>query len=148
MMLAYVAYSCLLTPSDVRVNPCQKLFRDEWLGNEVVCSGFETGAFGCSISLSAEQQHGHVVEAGIRPKSATHLESVPPRQSDVEQHDIGNLGSYQRINVVSVGYCLQLHIPARQGVRQCSGDAWLVVDKQDARHARMLAAWDGLFRYG
>jgi hypothetical protein len=148
MMLVYVGYSCLLTPSDMRVNPRQELFGDEWFGDKVVCPGFETGTFGCSISLSAQQQHGHVAEAGIRPKSATDLESVLPHQTDIEQYDIGYLRSYQRINVISVRHCLQLDVSAREGVGQRSGDAWLVIDEQDPRHARMLAAPVGWFRHG
>ena len=146
--LVYVGCSCLLTPSDVRVNPRQEFFGHEWFGDEVVCPGLETGTLGCSISLSAQQQHGHVAETRIRAKSATNLESVLPHQTDVKQHDIGYPRSYQRINVIGVGHCLQLDVPAREGVRQRPGDAWLVIDEQDAKHARMLAAPDGLFRDG
>ena len=144
----YVGYSCLLTPSDMCVNPRQKLFGDEWFGDEVVCPGFETGALGCSISLSAEQQHGYIPKTGIRPKSATNLESVLPHQTNVKQHDIGYPRCNQGINVISVGHCLHLDILAREGVRQRPGDAWLVVNQQHARHAQMLAAADGWVRHG
>jgi hypothetical protein len=148
MTLEYAACSRSLTPADVGLYPRHELFRDEWFGDEVVCPGFETGASGCSISLSAQQQHGHVAETGIRPKSATDLESVPTHQTDVEQGDIGHLGSYQRINVVSIGRCLQLDIAAREGIGQRPGDAWLVIDEQDARHSRMVSGPERLFRDG
>jgi hypothetical protein len=148
MTLAYAGCSRSLTPSDMRVYPRQEFFRDEWFGDKVVCPGFETGASGCSICLSAQQQHGHVAETGIRPKSATDLQSVPTHQTDVEQHDIGYLRSYQRINIVSIGRCLQLDVAARKGIGERPGDAWLVIDEQDARHARMVSAPERLFRDG
>jgi hypothetical protein len=148
MMLMCVGYSCLLTPSDMRVNPRQELFGDEWFGDKVVCAGFETGAFGGSVGLSAQQQHRHTAKTGIRPKSATDLEPILSHQADIEQHDIRHVRSYERIKVISAGHSLQLHVPAREGVCQRPRDAWLVIDEQDARHARILAAPVGRFRHG
>src|SRR5207245_8157326 len=86
--LVYVGYSCLLTPSEVRVNPRQEFFGHEWFRDEVVCPGLETGTLGCSISFSAQQQHGHVAEKRIRQKLANKIEFGRDLQTDAMTPDV------------------------------------------------------------
>jgi hypothetical protein len=138
----------LLTLSDMRVDPRQKLFGDKWFRDEVVCSGFETGAFGCSVSLSTEQQHGHIAKTRVSPKSATDLKSVLPHQADIKQNDIGYLACHYGIDLTGVSRCLQLDIATRESVSQRPGNTRLVIDEQDAWHASILAVTHGWSRLG
>jgi hypothetical protein len=139
----------VLPPANVGVYARQELFRYERLWDEVVCARFEPGSLGTSISLSAQQQHRHIMETRIRAKSATHLEAIMSTQGDVQQDDIGHLWRYQGIDVISVGHGLQFNVTTREGVRQGARDAWLVVNQQDPRHDPMLAAiYDETSRHG
>src|SRR5262245_45960440 len=112
-----------------RAYPRLKLLEVERLGHVVVGSELEPFELvGLLISRSQHDDRG----ASALPNHATEIETVLPRQHDVEEHEVRAEGSHARHGIVAVGNGRDLESTERQVVGQHARERLIVFDDEDS----------------
>ena len=137
----YQASYRLATP-DLRIHAREQLVRDKGFGDKVVRSSSKPRPFGRRVGLAAEKQHWHRVEARVGAELAADFQAVLVLECNVEQDHVWQVRLCECIEIGCISRRSHFDIAVLQRKLQCPRHARFVVDEQDARHTRIIAAVD------